>query len=178
MTIVDKIKQSIEAATGLPVYYHDEPTLNVMTSTMDFPCALFQLLTNGRIVQEGGQMKEAVTAAVFFVNRSQFDFDAEQNEVIIDGCKASAFGWLASLNGSGLLSVQAINRTQRVYDRYDDILTGFGVSVDLVELVGECDYVPIGCNDFNDDFNLDFGGECDQPTEFDFNNDYNYDFNT
>lgn len=177
MTIVEKIIQSIGDAVGVPVYYHDEPTLNVKTSTMSFPCAIFQLLVNGNIVQEAGQMKEQVTAAVFFVDRSEFDFDAKNNERIIGDCKALAFSWLSSLNTSGMLNVQAVNRTSRVYDRYDDILTGFGVSVDIMELVGECLGTVPGCNDFNADFNFDFGGECDQPTDNDFNLDFNYDFN-
>lgn len=157
MTIVEKIIASIkgELGDGFPVYYHDEPTLNVMTSTMEFPCALFQLLTNGRVVREAGQAKESVTAAVFFVERSEFDFDAVQNEQVIDRCKKRAFAWLGSVNGGGLVDILAVNRTTRVYDRYDDILTGFGVSVDLKEQVGECEYhEEVG--DFNDDFNDDF----------------------
>ena len=157
MTIVGKIKQSITDATGLPVYYHDEPTLNLLTSSMDFPCCLFQLLSQGAVVNEGGQMKERVTAALFFVDRSDFDFEAESNEEIIDACKGRAFAWLASLNGGGLLTLTANNGTRRIYDRYDDILTGFGLSVDLTEQVGYCTTHPIPCkSDFNDDYNSDF----------------------
>ena len=176
MTIVGKIKQSITDATGLPVYYHDEPTLNLLTSSMDFPCCLFQLLSQGAVVNEGGQIKERVTAALFFVDRSDFDFDAESNEEIIDACKGRAFAWLASLNVGGLLTLTANNGTRRIYDRYDDILTGFGLSVDLTEQVGLCIPAEYGCSDFNSDFNLDFGGECDIPTDGDFNDDFNNDF--
>lgn len=155
VTIVEKIKASIqnsvfvprqETVNGqvvtvydpLPVYYHDEPTLNLLTSSMSFPCALLQLLSSGRIDRTGPQKREAVTAAVFFVEPSQFDFDAEANEVIIDRCKTNAMTWLSSLNTSGLLEASGLVRTSRVYDRYDDILTGFGVSVDLTELDGIC----------------------------------------
>lgn len=154
MTIVDKIKATIQAAVeadygqtdingdpvmeSIDVWYHDEPTLNVLTSRMRFPCVMFQLLTNGRVVQEGGQVKEAVTAAVFFVDKTEFDFDGEDNEVIIDQCKARAFTWLSWLSSSELVGIEAVNRTTRVYDRYDDILTGFGVSVDLKEINGLC----------------------------------------
>ena len=140
MTIVDKIIGSIKAALGddFAVYYHDEPTLNLMTQTMQFPCALFYLLTSGTAEAEGGQMKERVTAAVFFVEPSQYDFNAVENERIIDRCKRRCFAWLLSMNGSADIDVYSINRTERVYDRFDDILTGFGVSVDLKELQGEC----------------------------------------
>lgn len=155
VTIVEKIKASIqnsvfvprqETVNGqvvtvydpLPVYYHDEPTLNLLTSRMSFPCALLQLLSSGRIDRTGPQQREAVTAAVFFVEPSQFDFDAEDNEVIIQRCKERATKWIASLNAGGYLEAVGTVRTSRVYDRYDDILTGFGVSVELLELNGIC----------------------------------------
>lgn len=157
MTIVDKIIASIQAELGadFPVYYHDEPTLNLMTSQMQFPCALFQLLTTGNAVNEAGQIKERVSAAVFFVEPSQFDFNAVDNERIIDRCKAKAFAWVNALNADPWLSLSALNRTSRIYDQYDDILTGFGVFVDLTELNGWSD-CPVLQGDFNNDFNNDF----------------------
>lgn len=157
MTIVDKIITSIKAALGndFPVYYHDEQTLNVMVSQMAMPCAMFQLLTTGSVVNEAGQMKERLSAAVFFVEPSRFDFDAVDNEAIIDRCKARAFSWLCALSSDALLTLTALNRTTRVYDDTDDILTGFGVFADLTELNGwsDCPTVPY---DFNNDFNSDF----------------------
>ena len=157
MTIVDKIINSLKAVHGeaFPVYYHDEPTLNLMTSRMAFPCALLQLLTTGRAVREGGMVKERVSAAVFFVDPSKFDFNAVDNEEIIDRCKQRAFAWLASLTSSSDVELLDVTRTSRVYDRYDDILTGFGVLAELQELQGwtPC---PVLQGDFNNDFNNDF----------------------
>lgn len=154
MTIVEKIINSIQSAVmvdyghvdsqgdpvldPIEVYYHDEATLNLMTSQMAFPCALFQLLTTGNAVQEGGQVKERVTAAVFFVEKSEFDFDAVDNEAIIDRCKRRAFAWLQSISGGTDVTLANLNRTARVYDQYDDIVTGFGLFVDLVEVTGLC----------------------------------------
>lgn len=140
MTIVDKIKASIQAELGVdfPVYYHDDPTLNLMTSSMTFPCALVMLITDGRVVQEGGTVKEVVSAAVFFVEKTEFDMAAEANEVIIDRCKGRAFAWLLCLGADPWITLSNLNRTSRVYDRYDDILTGFGVFADLKENTGFC----------------------------------------
>lgn len=140
MTIVDKITDSIKSAHGddFPVYYHDESTLNEMTSRMQFPCALVRLLSQGRIVMEGGQAKERVSAAVFFVERSRFDFDATENETIIDRCKGRAMAWLFTLTASHDLQLEEITRTSRVYDRYDDILTGYGVLAEIKETNGIC----------------------------------------
>lgn len=140
MTIVEKIKESVKASQGegFEVYYHDEPTLNLLTSTMTFPCAIMQLLTTGNADSAAGQVKERVSAAIFFVEPSQFDFDADDNEAIIDRCKGRAFAWLLGLAADPLVELVELTRTSRVYDRYDDILTGYGLLVDLRELNGIC----------------------------------------
>lgn len=140
MTIVDKITASIKAAHGedFPVYYHDEETLNLLTQTMQFPCALVTLITAGNVVQEAGQAKERVSAAVFFVEPSEFDFNAVDNERIIDRCKALAFAWLLNLSGDQWLRLDTITRTSRVYGKFDDILTGFRVLAEITELNGIC----------------------------------------
>ena len=140
MTIVEKIIRSVKDRIGndFPVYYHDEATLNVMTSDMDFPCALFQLLTNGHPIEEAGQVKERVSVAMFFVEKSDFDSDAIENETIIHRCKGRAFAWLSSLAWSPLVKVERKNGSSRVYDRYDDILTGYGVLAEIKETNGIC----------------------------------------
>lgn len=143
MTIIDKIKTSIQRAMGqmekFPVYYHDEPTLNVIADTMVFPCAMVQLLVDGTATLDGGQAKEIVSAAVFFIEPSEFDFNAEQNERIIDRCKQRAFKWLLSLPLDQYLDIESVERTQRVYQQFDAILTGFAVLVRLKELQGVTD---------------------------------------
>lgn len=172
MTIVEKIKNSIAAAmgNGWKTYYHDDATLNVMTSKMEFPCAVLRLLTTGRMDLSG---RERVTAAVFFIEPSQFDFDADKNEEIIDRCKARARKWLAGINADPYIRLTDLTRTQRIYDTYDDIVTGFGVMIDLEELAVPCEGVPCP-SDFNLDFNNDFGGDCSSIGDFnlDFNNDF------
>lgn len=143
MTIIDKIISSIQSVHGenFPVYYHDEPTLNVIAETMSFPCAIVQLLTTGNAQIANGQIRESVSAAVFFVEPSEFDFDAVENEEIIDRCKRRAFRWLLALPMDEWISLDAIERTSRAYERFDAILTGFGVLARLSELEGvsDCD---------------------------------------
>lgn len=156
MTIVDKILNSIHAVLDwdevvtdengvqttvhntFPVYYHDHPTLNLMTDSMQFPCALVVLLITGRPVQEAGQLKEQVSAAVFFVEPQDcMDFDAVDNEAVIDRCKDKAFQWLMSLN-TGDVELVSYTRSERIYGQYDDILTGYGVLAELKETIGIC----------------------------------------
>lgn len=178
MTIVEKIRASIQRVhgVGFEVYYHDDPTMNIIADTMTLPAAIVQLITQGELDQQSGQWREVVSAVVFFVDKSEFDFNADDNEKIIDQCKRMALRWLASLPLDENIELVRWTRTSRVYERFDAILTGFAVMVDLKELEGisDCEE-PELCNDFNNDFNNDFGGDCGSPG--DFNNDYNNDFN-
>lgn len=179
MTIIEKIRASIQRVhgEGFAVYYHDDPTMNLIADTMTLPAAIVQLITQGELDQQSGLWREVVSAVVFFVDRSEFDFDADDNERIIDQCKRRALRWLASLPLDESLELVRWTRTSRVYERFDAILTGFAVMVDLKELEGVSDCVePEPCDDFNDDFNEDFGGDCETEAG-DFNEDYNNDYN-
>lgn len=143
MTIIDKIRASIQSVHGgdFQVYYHDDPTMNLIADNMDLPAAIVQLITQGTIDQQSGQWREVVSAVVFFVDKSDFDFDADENEKIIDRCKRRCLRWLAALPLYPDLDLVRWERTSRVYERFDAILTGFAVMVDLREREGvtDCD---------------------------------------
>ena len=143
MTIIEKIRASIQSVHGsnFQVYYHDDPTMNLIADNMDLPAAIVQLITQGTIDQQSGQWREVVSAVVFFVDKSDFDFDADENEQIIDRCKRRCLRWLAALPLDPDLDLVRWERTSRVYERFDAILTGFAVMVDLREREGvtDCD---------------------------------------
>ena len=141
MTIIEKIRASIQAVHGsdFPVYYHDDPTMNLIADTMKLPAAIVQLITQGTIDQQSGQYREVVSAAVFFVDKSEFDFNADDNEQVIDQCKRRCLRWLAALPMDAHLDLVRWERTSRVYERFDSILTGFAVLVDLREREGVTD---------------------------------------
>ena len=157
MTIIEKIRASIQRVHGadFAVCYQDDPTMNIIADTMTPHAAIVQLITQGELDQTSGQWREIVSAAVFFVDRSEFNFDADENEKIIDQCKRRALRWLAGLQLDENLELVRWERTSRVYERFDAILTGFAVMVDLRETEGVTD-CPVTQGDFNDDFNNDF----------------------
>ena len=143
MTIIEKIRASIQTVHGsnFDVYYNDDPTMNIIADTMTLPAVIVTLITQGTIDQQSGQWREVVSAAVFFVDKSDFDFDADENEKIIDQCKRRCLRWLAALPMDEHLDLVRWERTSRVYERFDAILTGFAVMVDLREREGvtDCD---------------------------------------
>lgn len=137
MSIIDKIRQSVTAATGLQCYYQTDGNLNRILDNVALPCAFLYLLREGEYDTQDGQHLERVRVGVFFTNKTEFDFGSIENEQIIQGCKADADKWLESLRGvDSTLQVIGSVTTRRVYDAMDVILTAFGVNVELQEIYG------------------------------------------
>ena len=84
MSIVTKIKRSVESATGLTMHYHDEGTINEIIYSSPMPCCFFALLRDTELLTDGSQNRERASIAMFFVDKTEFDFDSEENEEIIE----------------------------------------------------------------------------------------------
>lgn len=138
MSITQKIQESVKAATEVRCYYQSAEALNRIADYAEMPCAAFTLLEQQQLTTDNGNYRERVQIAMFFVDVTEFDFEAAQNELIIQGCKRLALQWLKALQQSKTLRLIANNGTQRVYDEADAILTGFAVNVTLEEIEGEC----------------------------------------
>ena len=144
MTFIDKLRITIERATACSFYYHAAGELNEMLAGVRVGCdpiAFAYLLKGGEVDVQRNMLREGVNLAVFFCKKTEFDFNSEENERLIDDCKRLAFGWLSLVRKSGYFDVVGSITTERVYDTTTDILTGIAVNVTLRELqgYGECD---------------------------------------
>ena len=144
MTFIDKLRITIERATACRFYYHAAGELNEVLAGVRVGCepiAFAYLLKGGEVDVQRNQLREGVNLAVFFCKKTEFDFNSEENERLIDDCKRLAFGWLSLMRKSGYFETVGSITTERVYDTTTDILTGIAVNVTLRELQGysECD---------------------------------------
>ena len=144
MTFIDKLRITIERATACRFYYHAAGELNEVLAGVQIGCepiAFAYLLKGGEVDVQRNMLREGVNLAVFFCKKTEFDFNSEENERLIDDCKRLAFGWLSLMRKSGYLETVGSITTERVYDTTTDILTGIAVNVTLRELQGysECD---------------------------------------
>ena len=144
MTFIDKLRITIERATACRFYYHAAGELNEILAGIEIgtePIAFAYLLKGGEVDVQRNMLREGVNLAVFFCKKTEFDFNSEENERLIDDCKRLAFGWLSLMRKSGYLETVGSITTERVYDTTTDILTGIAVNVTLRELQGysECD---------------------------------------
>ena len=146
MSIIEKIKRSVERATGLPFYYDTPQTLNVRLDMATYPCAMLHIVTSGAVIGDNGIIRERLNVEVLFTTTSRLDFDGvdvENNE--LDKMKEHAFKWLLSLlrTRTGLRLV-TLNGTNRYYATDDAIYSAYGVNVTLEEIQGvtACDFDP------------------------------------
>lgn len=146
MSVIEKIKNSITAATGLPFYYDTPQTLNLRLDRATYPCAMLHILQSGAIVDTNGILRERLTIEMLFATTSNLDFDGtdvEKNE--LDGMKLLAFQWLLALYRSRELRLVSINGTNRYYATDDAIYSAYGVQVTIDEAQGvsKCDYLKV-----------------------------------
>lgn len=145
MSIISKIKASVENATGLPFYYDTPQTLNVRLDNATFPCAMLHIVESGAVEDVNGILRERLTVTVLFADTSSLDFDGvtvEEDE--LDVLKRKAFNWLLSLRRSHELKLVSENGTNRYYASEDAIISAYGVNVTLEEVQGVtfCDFQP------------------------------------
>lgn len=74
MSIIAKIKQSVEQATGLTFYYDTPQTLNVRLERATFPCAMLHIVQSGALEDVNGILRERLTVEVLFATNSHLDF--------------------------------------------------------------------------------------------------------
>lgn len=136
MSIVNKIKASVETATGLTCHYHSAGELDRIFDNAPLPCAFFTLLSEAEVVSDSSQLRERAEVAVFFCDKTDFDFGSIKNEAIISAQRTNAFKWVNSIN-RGELSLVGDLRSERIYDHFDVNVTAFGIRCTLEENVGE-----------------------------------------
>ena len=146
MSIIAKIKQSVEQATGLTFYYDTPQTLNVRLERATFPCAMLHIVSSGALEDVNGILRERLTVEVLFATNSHLDFDGiDVEERELDAMKRDAFRWILALHRSHDLRVVSENGTSRYYATDDAIVSAYGVNLTLEEVEGVtlCDY-PVG----------------------------------
>ena len=144
MNVIEKIKNSIESATGLTFYYDTPQTLNQRLDNATYPSAMLNIEQSGAIVTDNGIIRERLTVEVLFVTLSRLDFDGLQVENDLDAMKLKAFQWLLSfMRQNHGLKIVSLNSTNRYYATDDAIYAAYGVNLTIDEVAGvsPCDFL-------------------------------------
>jgi hypothetical protein len=138
MSIVLKVKDKFESITGLPLIYQSEEMVNFLVGNNPVPVGIWYLLQDGQVVSDSadGTIRERVQVRIYVGDKSEIDFNAIENERIIDKCKKILFNFIANLKSDNDLQIESINLSRRFYLETDDILTGYMVDMTISELSG------------------------------------------
>ena len=136
MTIIDKIKNSVESITGMQFIYESPQTINTRLDNMPMPCAFMNIIDQGVAIDDNGIIREQMTIQVMFCDLCDLDFDGIDAEKILDRLKKTAFFWLAKSMSSTEFKVKAILGTNRYYADNDAIVCAFSVSLQIEEIDG------------------------------------------
>jgi hypothetical protein len=138
MSIVLKVKDKFESITGLPLIYQSEEMVNFLVGNNPVPVGIWYLLQDGQVVSDSadGTIRERVQVRIYVGDKSEVDFNAIENERIIDKCKKILFNFIANLKSDNDLQIESINLSRRFYLETDDILTGYMVDMTISELSG------------------------------------------
>ena len=136
MTIIDKIKNSVETITGMQFVYESPQTINTRLDNMPMPCAFMNIIDQGVAIDDNGIIREQMTIQVMFCDLCELDFDGIDAEKILDRLKKIAFSWVANAMSSNEFKVKEILGTNRYYADNDAIVCAFSVSLQIEEIDG------------------------------------------
>lgn len=138
MTVQQMTKQ-IVGSIGLNYIFSGWSGANVRLDNERFPIVIDILPVSGEISMKAGQHKDAPNCLLFFCDKTELDFDAEVNQVIIERMKVKAMQFIDACNDSGLLEPIEENIPYQVlYDRFDVNVTGISIALKLKEAKGVC----------------------------------------
>ena len=138
-TIQEHIKD-IAQDMGIAYIYHDWTTANVMLERAELPVMVNVLPVSGKFRMDGYVIKESANCMVAFLDKADYDFDAEENDITVNKMKNLAKQFLIKVmkndafEGVDLSSVDF----QVAYDKLDVNLTGVVLQLTIDSAEGEC----------------------------------------
>ena len=84
MTIIDKIKNSVESVTGMQFIYESPQTINTRLDNMPMPCCFMNIIDQGVAIDDNGIIREQMTIQVMFCDLCELDFDGIDAEKILN----------------------------------------------------------------------------------------------
>lgn len=138
MTIQEHIK-SIAQQMGIAYIYHNWTSVNQAVSTSTLPVMINVLPVSGSF-SVGYELTERANCMIAFLDEAEYDFDAEQNDQVVERMKALAKDFLLRLNkeeGIENISLDEVAYSV-VYDKLDENLTGIILELSISESEGTC----------------------------------------
>lgn len=107
---------------------------NVALDKVDKPTIVYVLPPSGTLNFSWSRVKDAPNAQIAFMTPTEFDFDGEENEDLIEQMKRLCIRFIQAVNNSGMFDQIEGNVPYRVlYDHLDQNVTGIIIEPTLKE---------------------------------------------
>lgn len=141
MTTIENRIAAIAKGLGLNYYFGDWNRINEAgdTGRCLFPLVAYLLPPSGTINFDGPGVRETENGVLAFINLTEFDFQADENNEIVQAMKEVMVSFIKAVNTSGQFKPIGGNvRYEVLYDKLDFAVTGVTTSISLQEAVGKC----------------------------------------
>ena len=140
VTIENRIA-SIAKSLGLNYYFGDWNRINEAgdTGRCKFPLVAYLLPPSGVVNFDGPGVRETENGVLAFIDVTEFDFQADANNEIVQAMKEKMISFIQAVNASKHFKpIGGSLRYEVLYDKLDFAVTGVTVSLSLQEAVGKC----------------------------------------
>lgn len=131
----------IAKGLGLNYYFGDWNRINEAgdTGRCKFPLVAYLLPPSGVVNFDGPGVRETENGVLAFIDLTEFDFQADENNEIVQAMKEKMISFIQAVNVSKHFKpIGGDVRYDILYDKLDFAVTGVTVSVGLKEAVGKC----------------------------------------
>lgn len=137
-TVEGKVRAIVEAmGSDVSYQFMNWAQANVELDRIEKPTVVYVLPVSGKLNVAWNQIKDRPESFIAFVSSTEYDFDGEENDNIIEAMKRLAMRFIRTLNESGLFEqIENDVPYSVLYDHLDQNVTGVVITPILKELVG------------------------------------------
>lgn len=136
MTVEEKIKTVVDKM-GITYLFDNWQVANIKMDSATLPAAINVLPVSGTFNLSRNKLKDFPNCMLAFIDKTEFDFDGRENDVVLEHCKNLAMEFLLTCNQSGLFEpIEGDIRYSVLYDKLDVNVTGIVIELQLKEVQG------------------------------------------
>ena len=136
-TVEQKIKSVVDKMEGLTYVFDNWQTANLRLDKLPFPAVVNVLPVSGRFNMGKNQLRDYPNLLIAFLDKTDFDFDGEDNDLIVEKCKNLAREFILRANESRLFEyIEGDIYYSVVYDKLDVNVTGVVIELTPKEING------------------------------------------
>lgn len=136
ITVEEKIKAVVDKM-GITYLFDNWQVANFKMDSAELPAVINVLPVSGTFNLGRNKLKDFPNCMLAFIDKTDFDFDGKENDVVLERCKNLAKEFILTCNESGLFEpIEGDIKYSILYDKLDVNVTGVVIELQLKEVQG------------------------------------------